>query len=191
MPNNNDLSDDEKNLFRKNMSGVKPLQQKSKNTYREPTQIVLRKKISQNNFQSPIKPTVEFPNRSIYVENKYPLINSEEIIYFIRGGISKKQFLDLKNAKNRYEAALDLHGLSPNNATIKLSNFINYQHKKNSKIVLIIHGKSGKDHTPPIIKNLTNSLLRQIPEVLAFHSAKSKDGGTGAVYVLLKSSRLN
>jgi len=37
-----------------------------------------------------------------------------------------------------------------------------------------------------VIKNKVNSWLRQHQDVLAFHSAMPKDGGNGAVYVLLK-----
>ena len=38
----------------------------------------------------------------------------------------------------------------------------------------------------PVLKGLTNSLLRRRKAVLAFTSARPNDGGTGAVYVLLK-----
>ena len=81
--------------------------------------------------------------------------------------------------------------MSPGDAEHNLSRFISNQYKMNSKIILVIHGKSGKDSSPPVIKNLVNSYLRQMPEVLAFYSAQPKDGGTGAVYVLLKSSNFN
>lgn len=172
------LSDDEINLFRNSVLDVKPLKHKSKNVYKEQTTVNIRK--------HPIR--IEEP-QPIYIEKKYPLINSEETILFKRSGISKSQLLDLKNAKNRYKSALDLHGLSPENAATNLISFIKYQHQINNKIILIIHGKSGKHHSPPVIKNLVNNLLRQIPEVLAFHSAKPGDGGTGAVYVLLKSNK--
>ncbi len=37
-----------------------------------------------------------------------------------------------------------------------------------------------------MLKRLTDSLLRRRKEVLAFASARPNDGGTGAVYVLLR-----
>ncbi|MEE9156926.1 MAG: Smr/MutS family protein, partial [Gammaproteobacteria bacterium] len=38
----------------------------------------------------------------------------------------------------------------------------------------------------PVLKNKLNNWLRQRDEVLAFCSTRPVDGGTGAVYVLLK-----
>lgn len=169
-------SDDDKDLFRQAMRDVKPLKNKSKNTFKEPTPII---KLKQKIYHPISEP--------IHIENKYKLVSSEEVIFFRRNGISKKILLDIKNARVRFEAVLDLHGLYPNDAAMHLTQFINNQYVKGHKIILIIHGKSGKDHTPPVIKNLVNSYLQQIPEVLAFHSAKPKDGGSGAVYVLLKN----
>lgn len=179
MTDKNDLSDDEKNLFKEAMRNVKPLKTKLKNTFKEPAPIIRPKKKINHQISEPI-----------HIENKYELVGSEETISFTRNGISKKVLLDLKNARVRYEAVLDLHGLYPDEAATHITKFINNQYIKGSKIILIIHGKSGKDHAPPVIKNLVNSYLQQIQEVLAFHSAKPKDGGNGAVYVLLKNSNL-
>ena len=53
--------------------------------------------------------------------------------------------------------------------------------------IRIIHGKglsSGKQKS--VLKTYINHWLSEHERVLAFHSAKAKDGGTGAVYVLLK-----
>ena len=97
----------------------------------------------------------------------------------------------LKNANNRYSAKIDLHGLLTEAAAQALHNFIVNAHLEKHKIVLIIHGKGGKDNKPPIIKNIVNEYLKNLPQVLAFHSAKPKDGGTGAVYVLLKGKNNN
>jgi DNA-nicking Smr family endonuclease len=53
--------------------------------------------------------------------------------------------------------------------------------------VRIIHGKGHGSHQKrPVLKQYVNHWLRQRDEVLAFCSARQVDGGTGAVYVLLK-----
>ncbi|HRY16587.1 MAG TPA: Smr/MutS family protein, partial [Candidatus Competibacteraceae bacterium] len=44
----------------------------------------------------------------------------------------------------------------------------------------------GSRHRGPILKQKVNHWLRQRDEVLAFCSARAIDGGTGAVYVLLR-----
>lgn len=51
----------------------------------------------------------------------------------------------------------------------------------------IVHGKgNGSRHRGPVLKQKLNYWLRQRDEVLAFCSARPVDGGTGAVYVLLR-----
>ena len=50
----------------------------------------------------------------------------------------------------------------------------------------IIHGKGlQSDGGAPVLKNLVDRLLRLRNDVLAFHSAPTGQGGTGAVLVLL------
>jgi DNA-nicking Smr family endonuclease len=76
--------------------------------------------------------------------------------------------------------------LYANPAKEALCQFITEAMHRQQRCVLIIHGKGGQQGTPPVIKNLVNRWLPQINEVLAFYSALPKDGGSGAVYVLLK-----
>ena len=55
------------------------------------------------------------------------------------------------------------------------------------RCVHIVHGKgyrSADNH--PVLKNNLNLWLRQHKDVQAFCSAPPKDGGTGAVFVLLQ-----
>jgi len=64
---------------------------------------------------------------------------------------------------------------------------------QDKRCVLIIHGRGhgSKDHIP-VLKNalkswFTRRALRK--KILAFTTARSCDGGAGAVYVLLKKFR--
>lgn len=52
-------------------------------------------------------------------------------------------------------------------------------------MVKIVHGKGA--HTgQTLLKTYVNGWLPQLPDVLAFVSALPRDGGAGAVYVLLR-----
>jgi len=52
--------------------------------------------------------------------------------------------------------------------------------------VHIIHGKGYRsENSHPVLKNNLNQWLRQHRDVQAFCSASAKDGGAGAVLVLL------
>lgn len=111
---------------------------------------------------------------------------SDTILSFTRPSVSGKRFHELKNGSIHLDAKLDLQGLKTEAAREALSQFLHTQIKNNKHCILMIHGTAAPKNTPPLLKNLINRWLPQIREVQAFHSAKTKDGGTGAVYVLLK-----
>ncbi|RUM77150.1 MAG: hypothetical protein DSZ13_02225, partial [Candidatus Thioglobus sp.] len=55
--------------------------------------------------------------------------------------------------------------------------------------IQIIHGKGyHSENGMSILKTQVVSFLSQHPQVLAFNSCPDKDGGTGAVFVLLKQN---
>ena len=104
--------------------------------------------------------------------------------------IPSKQFRALKNGLIPWEGKLDLHGVTTETAREALSQFIQNQTQQHKRCLLIVHGKGEhRQGTPPVIKNMINRWLPQFDEVLAFHSALPKDGGHGAVYVLIKRNR--
>ena len=92
----------------------------------------------------------------------------------------------MRTGQYTVEAKLDLHGMIVVEARETLARFLIECHRKGIRRVLIIHGK-GRAHHHPILKNKLNHWLRQFNDILAFCSAKSKEGGTGALYVLLKA----
>ncbi|KGP63443.1 DNA mismatch repair protein MutS [Legionella norrlandica] len=172
------LSDEDKALFRNHMRSVKPLNEKTKRVT-DPTPLLHKKiysapgsaKLKEENFLSDfIKETVQ----------------SNTILSYANSSIPTKRFRALKNGQIPWEAKLDLHGLKSEDARQALQHFIQTQSLNNKRCLLIIHGKGGHQGAPPVIKNLINRWLPQFSQVLAFHSALSKDGGLGAVYVLLK-----
>jgi DNA-nicking Smr family endonuclease len=75
-------------------------------------------------------------------------------------------------------------------ARYALAGFLEKCERNNIRSVRIIHGKGrGSYHKEPVLKGKVNTWLQQREDVLAFCSARSADGGTGAVYVLLKQRR--
>lgn len=112
-------------------------------------------------------------------------VTHEEILNFSRAGLQHKIIRQLKQRQLVIAAELDLHGLTSTQAAATLIKFIAYCQQQNFRCVKIIHGKGQRKSSLPILKNHINHWLRQIPAVLAFHSAKPADGGAGAIYVLL------
>lgn len=84
---------------------------------------------------------------------------------------------------------LDLHHMNATAAKAAIGRFLGESRKAGRLCVRIVHGKglrSGVDG--PVLKRLTDQVLRQREDVLAFRSARPRDGGTGAVVVLLKKA---
>ena len=123
------------------------------------------------------------------VELRY---SSTELICCFKPGIQQKKVQDIKNGKYNCQKTIDLHGCKQKEAIHVLSNFLKVCLEKNITMVLVVHGKSiNTNNEKPIIKNTTVALLNHYSSVLGYCSALPKDGGSGALYVLLKSTRGN
>jgi DNA-nicking Smr family endonuclease len=102
--------------------------------------------------------------------------------------VQQRLFRDLRRGKIRSELELDLHGLTANHARQTLEQFLSDCQQRKLRCARIIHGKGyGSKGQQPVLKQKLNIWLRQHRDVLAFCSATPQDGGTGAVYVLLRS----
>ncbi|MDA7961923.1 MAG: Smr/MutS family protein [Gammaproteobacteria bacterium] len=109
-----------------------------------------------------------------------------DYVEFARGGLQTRVMRKLKRGEYRIGAELDLHGLTTAEAEKALSDFLRAAAAKGAKAALVIHGKGlrsgGKGG---VMKRFVLGWLKKRGEVKAFCSAVGKDGGTGAVYVLL------
>ncbi|MCP0914140.1 MULTISPECIES: Smr/MutS family protein [Legionella] len=177
-----EIADEDKALFRTMMRDVKPLQNAAKKIKCCKTPAVLPK--ASASVPSSSKETASF-YLSDYYEDENPVL-SDSILSYCAADIPGKRFRQLKTAQIKWEVKLDLHGMRAEVAKQALCSFVIQHTASNVRCLLIIHGKGGHKGEAPRLKNLINQWLRQIPQVLAFHSAQPRDGGTGALYVLLK-----
>lgn len=116
------------------------------------------------------------------------LETGEELLFF-RPGVSNSVFRKLRRGQLSIQGELDLHGLRVVEAKTSLAQYLLDCQGKGKRCVRIIHGKGhGSLHGQPVIKNKVNIWLRQRDEVLAFCTARQVDGGTGAIYVLLRKA---
>lgn len=192
------LSDEDKALFRQMTQGVVPLKKNSsKDTSREPikpTQPIRpiqpiqskKKSNSATASSSTRKPKIT----EIHLSDTYlHEVKAETYLSYCQHPIPRPRFAALQKGRIPWDKKLDLHGLKSVEASEKLLQFINEASLQGLRCLLIIHGKGGRNSLAipiPVLKNLVNHWLKQIPQVLAFCSALAKDGGTGAVYLLLK-----
>lgn len=115
-------------------------------------------------------------------------VQPEEFLSFARNGVQPRVLQKLKQGLQPWQAAVDLHGCSVDQAREAVLKLVAESHRDALAVIKIVHGK-GLMHGQPLLKTCVNGWLRQIPEVLAFVSTLPRDGGSGAVYVLLKKRR--
>lgn len=129
----------------------------------------------------------------VYGETRIDVCHKEGFVEGCAPNVSKELMSKLRAGRFSYQAYLDLHGFKKEDAQLELNRFILRSYALGITCVLVIHGKGyNSKETGPILKEmvpywLSTSPLRKI--VLAFCSARPYDGGTGALYVLLRRWR--
>lgn len=114
------------------------------------------------------------------------LLESGEEIAFRRAGVSETVLKRLRRGHFKVDAEIDLHGLTAPQARAELRDFIAAEHAHGARCVRVIHGKGLRSgQRGPVLKNVVNIFLRRLAVVVAFGTARSIDGGSGAIYVLL------
>lgn len=117
------------------------------------------------------------------------LETGEELSY-LKTGMQYNVLRKLRRGHYSVQAELDLHGFFVPEARAAVASFLHDCRDYSITCIRIIHGKGkGSHQKQPVLKNKLNNWLQQHEDVLAFCSAKGIDGGTGAVYVLLRRRR--
>jgi DNA-nicking Smr family endonuclease len=84
-------------------------------------------------------------------------------------------------------AEIDLHGLRAREATVVLAAFLNRVPRDERAVcVRVIHGKGQRSPQGAVLRPLVAGWLSRRDDVLAFATAPEHEGGSGALYVLLR-----
>lgn len=178
---NTDSELSENELFKNAMQSVSPLTKKHNHALHEKTK-PSAKKIEQPDFDDE-----SIVSRFSDLEHK-EILQAGDILSYCGEGIQKTVFRKLRGGRYPIAAELDLHGLTSKEARNLLYEFLTIIDIPNNYCVRIIHGKGHRsENQKAILKTKTYHWLKHHERVLAFYSALPADGGTGAVYVLLKS----
>jgi len=112
----------------------------------------------------------------------------EEILH-LKSGLAPRLLKRLRRGHYSIRAELDLHQMTAAVARPAIMAFLDEAIAHGEGCVRIIHGKGLRSSARgPVLKKLTEQLLRRRGDVLAFASALPAQGGTGAVLVLLRRS---
>lgn len=117
-------------------------------------------------------------------------VESGEDLAYRAPGLQDSAFRRLRRGAYKVGAELDLHGMNSESARIALHRFLAECATRDIRCVRVIHGKGLRSSNQgPVLKTRVDRWLRRLKDVLAFCSARPQDGGTGAVYVLLRAAR--
>jgi DNA-nicking Smr family endonuclease len=118
---------------------------------------------------------------------------SDEYIEGSVKGFDRKLMQKLKDGLFPVQDHMDLHGCTRQEAELKVTEFLLRSHRLGLRCVLVVHGRglNSEDHIPVLKERLPIWLNRGPVKriVLAFSTARPYDGGTGAIYILLRRPR--
>jgi DNA-nicking Smr family endonuclease len=98
----------------------------------------------------------------------------------------------LRRGRMRPEARLDLHGMTQDEAHRALTGFIAASRGAGRRCVIVITGRGRAKLGGGVLREQAPRWLNQQPtrgNILGFAEAQPKDGGAGALYVLLRKKR--
>ena len=107
-------------------------------------------------------------------------------------GVDRRTSERLRKGRMEIDGRIDLHGMTQAAAHTALNGFVIQSHRRGRRVVLVITGKGNIGKGGGVLKAEVPNWLNQEPireKVLAFFPAQPKDGGAGALYVLLKRHR--
>jgi DNA-nicking Smr family endonuclease len=126
-------------------------------------------------------------------EVEFELEYTDEFMYGYVRGLDIKTFQQLKAGSLSVAARLDLHGMTSAQARENLLFFIRESYLQGHRCVLVVTGRGiNSPGGQSVLRRETETWLTHEPlkrVVLAFCTAQAKDGGAGAIYVLLRKHK--
>ena len=178
--------EDDFDLFQKSMQGVKKMDTSNIAKIEKDK----KKKIDAQTLAKRAAATGPMQTDHAELSDTQAMLNpvgSQATLSYRIGTLQHKVFEDLKAGNLRWFEAVDLHGCTVEDARAAVLQIIQMAKDENQNVIKIVHGKGPE----AILKTYVNGWLRQHRDVLAFVSAPEKQGGTGAVLVLLKRAEKN
>src|SRR5438093_8610624 len=124
---------------------------------------------------------------------RFDISDTREYVEGAIVGLDPRLLRRLRRGDFSWQAYLDLHGLTADEARPAVDSFLADAVRAGHRCVLLVHGRgrNSKDQTPVLKERLKVWLARGASAriVLAFATARPCDGGAGALYVLLRRDR--
>jgi DNA-nicking Smr family endonuclease len=180
-------SEDDRTLFEREMAGVTPISGRGRKRVSRPGTV-------------PLPPPMD-PDAEAYAaladlvlgNGRFDIADTDEYVEGHVAGLDRRVLRRLRRGEFSTQAELDLHGMTREEARAAVERFVIGAVTSGLRCVRIVHGRGlhSRDQGP-VLKEKVRAWLsrgRIGRSVLAFTSAQSGDGGTGALYVLLRRAR--
>lgn len=175
---------EERLLFRQAMFDVIPLEGR-----RTIPPVRSRPHSGESPLEDPDAETLRELQRLVETGDGFVLKHTAEYVEGATACIPPEVFRRLHGGYFSIQDHVDLHGLNLTAAKAHLDGFLEQAIVSGKRAVLVVHGRGKSSPGEPVLKrNLSRWLVsgRWKRWVIAFTSARSCDGGTGATYVLLR-----
>ena len=107
---------------------------------------------------------------------------------YLHPGVSMQVLRDLRRGRWAIQREIDLHGYTRDTAREALGQFLSRSLQQGFRCVRVVTGQGLRSAGQmAVLRVLTRNWLAQCTEVLAYCDAKPKDGGAGALIVLLRN----
>jgi len=183
------IPDDER-LFAEAMTGVSPISRGNPRIMKAPDKDSLRPAHAPKNEELEVMAHL---SDLISGTAEMDITFSDEYVEGCVKGLDPRLMQQLKDGLFPIQDHVDLHRLTQEAAETRIRDFLLNSQGRGLRCVLIVHGKglNSENHIPVLKKRmpvwLSRGPVRKI--ILAFSTARPYDGGTGAIYVLLKRSK--
>ena len=173
-------------VFQKAMDGVAPLKEGERKTVvrprAQPTVGQLRRR------RDAVAKGREENDRNPLTFGEIERVNPFDVLAWKKDGVQPRVFRRLAQGKYPIEATLDLHQRTVKEARDDVFRFIRSSSRNGLRSVVIVHGRGDRSDDPAKLKSYVAHWLVQLADVIGFHSAPRRDGGTGATFVLIRKS---
>lgn len=173
------VSQDEAALFKHAMREATPIEGGD----RAPDEELAEQRTAKLSPRSPARDTFA----PIGVDRKLPELRSGEA-----AGLDRRTMDRLRRGQIRVEGRLDLHGHTQDEAQSALVDFLRRAQGSGKRCVIVITGRGRMGQGGGVLRSQTPRWLNLPslrPLVLGFAAAQPKDGGAGALYVLLRKKK--
>ena len=111
----------------------------------------------------------------------------EDLDSYAAPGVDRRELRKLRRGDYEPDIRIDLHGLMAKEAETRVKRVLDAGPGRRPRCLCVVHGRGlHSAGNVAVLKSRVRALLRAHPAVLAFTDAPKTDGGSGAVYVLLR-----